>query len=185
MSIREVVESCVDDGRLFELSPVDPGAPRGRRMFLSPDVLSLVETVRTKGYEAGRCQALRAQLDSFVEGVDQIGICTTPYAANEEATLGLLGPAEDGIWDFRSIKPKPGLRVIGGFACCDFFIALEWAPRSKPFLDRSPLGPRDSQEWRDIIVRAKAHWNRLLQPYVPLFEGFDSHEYVSENCHPV
>jgi len=185
MSIHEVILDHVSWGRLARLMPTIPGDPavKGRRLFLSKDVMDLVDTYRTKAAEARRCEAFRQELDDFVKG-GQVGVCLRPFEANEDAKLGLLHPPEDGIWDIRSVNPSPGLRVVGAFAEKNSFIGLEWAPRSKEFLGRQPLGDRNSREWRDIIGNAKAHWRRLFSSWEPR-TGDKLDEYLSTNCHLV
>jgi hypothetical protein len=81
-------------------------------MFIGKDLLELFEKewLPEEQGEARRCGYLEQQLEAFVEGT-LIGVCMTPRRANDNATLGILHPVEDGVWDLRSVTPPPGLRA--------------------------------------------------------------------------
>ena len=84
-----------------------------------------------------------------------------------------VDPISDRIWDIRSVDPSPGIRVLGGFAEKDTFVALEWDFREN-------LGGPKSKEWRDFIVRCSAHWRRLFGTYKP-HEGEKTSDFLSKN----
>jgi hypothetical protein len=109
----------------------------------------------------------------------------TPFEA-KAAYMGILAPMKDGAWDIRSRDPAPALRVVGFFAETDLFIALRWAPRSTQITGsgKPPLGPRDSREWRDMVVQCKTDWTNLFHTYRPVV-GDDINVYISSSVHVV
>lgn len=173
----------MSEGRLFELRPRMPDDPIERSMFVSEEIWRLVQGPWAGDEMAGRCGLLRADMEQFVSG-RVVGVCLTPYSA-KHALFGLLDAPADGIWDFRSVDPSPGLRLFGAFAATDVFVALTCAPRSVPveYLARTPLGKAQSREWAKAIRECKAEWRKLFQPYQPHTGGkasdFVSADYIS------
>jgi hypothetical protein len=170
--------------RLYRLKRSLESDPESRTMFLSEELQSLLNgpwPSRELRYRAGR---LRADLEEFIKGAE-LAACLEPFQA-KTAYMGRLAPPEDGFWDIRSRDPSPALRVVGAFAETDVFIALRWAPRSKGIngVAKTPLGPRDSREWRDIIVQCKTDWTSLFHTY-PRAIGDCINAYVSESIHLV
>ncbi len=45
--------------------------------------------------------------------------------------MAILCPHDAGIWEFRDVKPKPSLRILGGFMQKDVFVALAPYERSE------------------------------------------------------
>src|SRR5690348_1436075 len=78
----------------------------------------------------------RAVLEAFVDGKR----ITTKSKPKSRAEMAVLCPHEDGIWEFRDVKPRPSLRILGGFMSKNVFVAL--AP-----YERSELGEKGSKEW--------------------------------------
>jgi hypothetical protein len=75
------------------------------------------------------------------------------------------------VWEIKSPKPRPVLRVFGRFAEKDVLIATNLG-------DRATLGGWGSREWRDAIETCKAEWRRLFPSWEPLCKG-SIHDYVS------
>jgi len=65
-----------------------------------------------------RVAELRADLEVFVEG----RIIDPKY-------LFLLYPAADCVWEIRSVRSNPSIRVLGLFAKRDIFVATNFAFR--------------------------------------------------------
>ncbi len=95
---------------------------------------------------------LLADLEVFV---------TRPWLAPDY--LFGLSPKTCGVWEIRS-RMAPQLRVFGLFAAKDVFVATHYEYRSR-------LGDRSAGSWRAEIVRAHAHWKRVLYPYQPMHAG--------------
>ncbi len=168
MSIQAEIHNRLQEKRLFHLERALPSDPVERAMFVSPEILELVVGPWDSPDMQGRCGRLRADLESFIGG-DTLTICLRPFEAGA-AYMGLLEPPSDGIFDIRSRDPNPALRVLGGFAMQDVFVALAWAPRSKPlsWSNRQPLGDRNSREWRDVVLECKTAWKNLFGSYQPV-----------------
>jgi len=47
----------------------------------------------------------------------------------DPAYLKLLAPARDAVWEIRSVRPAPSIRVLGRFAEYDVFVATNYALR--------------------------------------------------------
>jgi hypothetical protein len=180
MSIHDELKARCSEKRLFRLDLGIPGDPVERAILLSEDVQSLLtgpwqsETLR---YRSGR---LRGDLEEFIKG-ETISACLRPFEARS-AYMGRLAPIQFGMWDIRSRDPTPALRVVGLFAATDVFVALRWAPRSvqPAWIDRPPLGCRDSREWRDIITQCKVDWRNLFLSFAAI-TGDNIHDYISRN----
>lgn len=186
MSIRDEINARMGEGppRLFRLERSLKSDPESRSMFLSQELKELLDGPwdnQELRYRAGR---LRADLEEFVKG-SEIAVCMEPFVA-KTAFMGRLKPVEDSVWDIRSRDPSPALRVVGLFAETDTFVALRWAPRSKraKWTNKLPLGPKDSREWRDIILQCKTDWTNLFRPYPPV-QGDAVHAYISDSVHVV
>lgn len=184
MSTRGWIGELVRHGRLVSMEPVFSGDPIARQMFLSPEVSALIEGPWPSAKAEKRCGHLRADLESFVLG-REVGVCNRPFEART-ATMGLLSPVTNGVWDIRSQEPRPGIRVLGFFAERDVFVALVPASRSivTDFIPRGPLGDRDSREWRSIIREARLQWKALFPNHNPI-GGSDIDEYLSGKYHIV
>ena len=91
-----------------------------------------------------RCARLRAEFEGFVAG-NSLVVCWTPFKGRAHHQVGRLSPVEHGVWDLRSVDPRPGLAGLllprrSGTSC----VALTCSPRSVDvdWLARAPLGPR-------------------------------------------
>lgn len=179
MSIRKYIRAWERDGTLVSLRPQLASDRHLRTLLLSKDVAALLSGPwENEAFEA-RCGALRANLEVFVRG-DFIELCTQPFK-HRTSYMGLLDKKEYGVWDIRSQSPSPGLRVFGGFAETDCFVALTWRPRSRAFGGRDPLADRHSGEWDREIQAVRKQWKRLFRSIRP-HTGEACHELVSENA---
>ena len=70
-------------------------------------------------------------------------------------------PMRDGVWEIRSVRPEPSIRVLGLFAEKDTFIATNAALRED-------LGGWQSKQWKDPKRLAKVRWRQLFNTYPPL-----------------
>jgi hypothetical protein len=171
MSIRDEIKERMRDGRLYCLEPTIESAQVSRCMFVSRSIHEKIQPTDDDDHDQ-RFSALRSDLDKFVTG-GQITVAHHPYKKSKKAYIARTDPTSGGIWDIRSIDPRPGLRVLGCFAEVDVFVALEWEFRIN-------LGGPDDKRWRDFIVRCKANWNRTFGPYRPLIGGQTS-DFISNN----
>ena len=180
MSIQHSIEDAIAEGRLLVFEPEFDSDELVRSLLLHPQLESdISERVEEWGRRVGR---LRADFESFVKG-EHISLSMTPFE-HKTATMGLMAPTADGIWEIRSRDPKPGLRVFGKFPCADTFVALDWEPRSVRFGRKEPLGTRFSLEYQLALLETNKRWNIALPDLAPLLEG-NYRDYVSKNSSEV
>jgi hypothetical protein len=119
-------------------------------MFISEDLWALLTTTHEDEEMEDRLGRLQADLELFAEG--------QPI---DPKYLFLLYPARDAVWEIRSVRDAPSIRVLGLFAEKNVFIATNHALREA-------LGGWESREWKIVKRAARACWNRLFGTYVPL-----------------
>jgi hypothetical protein len=181
MSIREEWKRFVHEEvrELFELPPLD-GDKRPRTVLCSHEIWDVLNQEMEEGDDANRRSRLLATLQNIVAGRRQV-VCLVPYAARK-ANIGLLDPADDGIFDVRC-QEKPAVRVFCCFVETDVLLAVTCRPRSKIlwWLSWLPLGPRESKEWKRGIAAVKREWDRLFPTYTPVTGG-NLRAYLSSNA---
>lgn len=178
MSIVGLIRVAVARGQLFELKPQLESDPVARTMIYSKEIEALFAGVGQSEPARIRFQRLRADMEEFVKG-GAVSICLEPFGARHE-DFGLLSPPHEGLVDMRNRAPKPGLRLIGGFAKKDIYVALTCRPRSKPmdFIGYPPLGDGGSAQWADARAFVKAEWQRLFGNE-PRVTGSDPNDYFT------
>lgn len=119
-------------------------------MFVSEDIWALLSTEHEDEEMEERLGALQADLEQFAEG-----------RSIDPKYLFLLYPACEGVWEIRSVRPEPSIRVLGFFAKKDVFVATNLALRET-------LGGWESREWKDVKRLARARWGHLFHTYQPL-----------------
>ena len=160
MSIYDELLYWVRESELFEFEPQMPGTLSLRRMFVS-------KHLHGAPWHEGRYGLLRADLDRFTEGA-MIPV-RLPPSKSVKAYLALLDETS-GVWEIRSTKPEPQLRVFGFFPHMDTFLAVTWNERRE--LD-------SDEEWQFALKVCKREWQRLFPAYVPL-TGTNIHDYLSK-----
>ena len=177
MSIDESLLKAVGKGDLAFL-PLDLSDPIERVMLISKEVKHLLDG--TQVAQAARAKSLLADLQSFVKG-EALSMCFRPYE-HGEAYFGRLDPVGSCVWDVRSRKPNPGIRVLGMFAEVDTFVAFNWWPRSKKvsWSGKEPLGDKNSINWRIAMHDCDTQWHATLPGEVPI-AGLEVNRYVSAN----
>ena len=168
MSIHDQILYCIRTGRLRRVG-TSLGEPGVRRIFATQQVCRVLVGPWANETEAVRSARLHADLDSFIVG-DDITVSMTPRRAGN-AYMGVLAPVGDGMFDIRSRDPRPGLRVIGGFAGKDMFIAIR-------VFHRLALGAWGSDQWNYATNSCKADWRKLFHPYSPI-TGARIHDCIS------
>lgn len=137
MSIRDLIRECVDGGELARLTPSLPGASHMREMFVSPHVLKFLRGDKsTPRHLIKKAMDTRVALERFIEGA-WINVAMDPDNKSSIAELARNREVEEGVWNFRIRDPKPQIRVFGGFAERDHFIALDY--RNRDDLSYSPI----------------------------------------------
>lgn len=119
-------------------------------MFVSEDIWALLSTEHEDLEMEERVGTLQADLEQFAEG-----------RSIDPKYLFLLYPASEGVWEIRSVRPEPSIRVLGFFAKKDVFVATNLALREN-------LGGWESREWKDVKRSARTRWEHLFHTYQPL-----------------
>jgi hypothetical protein len=119
-------------------------------MFISEDIRTMLAATHEDPDMEERMGVLQADLELFAEG--------QPI---DPKYLFRLYPAEDCVWEIRSVRPQPSIRVLGLFADQDVFVATNMALRET-------LGGWQSREWKNVKRTARAMWSQLFHTYQPL-----------------
>lgn len=133
------------------MRPFFEGARERRELYATPWVHE--EVFET---QKARMAQLHADLDRFIGG----GSIAVGGRAAKDAFMKLLEPSRDGVWEIRSIDPKPSFRVFGLFAERDCFVATS-------VQERKLLGAFDSLQWRRARRHALAQWRGLFATWPP------------------
>lgn len=150
MSIEQLIHWRVNEKRLFPLLPEAAGATPRRAMFLSSELWDLLSADHMVDPDMeDRLGKLQADLEFFVEN-----------GAIDPKYLFHLYPARDAVWEIRSVRPDPSIRVLGLFAKKDLFIATN-------HVLRADLGGWQSREWKAVKRAARARWAQMFHPYMP------------------
>lgn len=145
---------------LFPIEPKARGTSARRALFVSEELWNVLSSPEGSPDWEQRMGELRADLEVFAAG----------YVIDPKY-LFLLYPATKGIWEIRSTRESPSIRVLGGFAGHDTFIATNFALR----ID---LGGWQSREWKEVKRTAQAKWRTLFHTYQPM-KGTDLTKFVS------
>lgn len=148
MSIQSEIVARVNEGRLFLLRPRAPGTGMTRVLLMTQPLNNALEASWAEEEDERRYGVLRADLELFVTG----GFIDPKYLKKLKKT--------EEVWEIKSPRPKPGIRVFGRFAEFDVFVATHHH-------DRLPLGRFNSADWRREIRRCKAEWRKYFHPYPP------------------
>lgn len=150
MSIEDEIKDRCQRGMLYPLLPLAPGATVRRAMFLSEQLWKELNSPEGDSEWEERIGYLQADLENFVTAREI-----------EPRYLFLLFPSHDCVWEIRSRRPSPSIRVLGLFASKDRFIATNLARRDQ-------LGGWQSREWKAVKRAAAAIWRWLFATYRPV-----------------
>lgn len=89
-----------------------------------------------------------------------------PLEKHSSAIFARNSPVAAGVCDTRILSPKPQLRVFGGFALCDTFVALTYQRRKLLTFDLA-------------VRRASARWRLLFPSNAPVVSE-DVNDYISK-----
>jgi len=149
MSIQGEILDRVARQMLFPLIPKAAGAIIRRAMFVEERLWNALISPEGDVDWDDRIGRLRADLEVFV---------IEEYL--DPKYLFLLYPAHDAVWEIRSVRDEPSIRVLGLFPELDIFVSTNYALRED-------LGGWQSREWKLVKRAAKAAWRRLFDPYKP------------------
>lgn len=150
MSIGDLIVDRVKRGMLHPLLPRAAGDAPRRALFVGEALWAVIQSPEGDQEWEQRIGELQADLERFVTG----GPIDPKY-------LFLLYPAYRAVWEIRSVRADPSIRVLGLFAAKDVFIATNFALREE-------LEGWQSRAWKEVKRAARAEWRNLLFPYLPL-----------------
>lgn len=160
MSIHDEILDRVGRGMLFPVLPRAPGSTIRRALFVNEGLNAVLTSPEGDEDWERRVAELQADLEVFVTA-----------RSIDPKYLFLLYPLRDAVWEIRSTRESPSIRVLGLFAWKDVFIATNHALRTD-------LGEWQSREWRTVKRAARAAWRQLFHPYDPK-DGADVKQLVS------
>lgn len=150
MSIEDEIIDRAQRRMLFPLIPKAPGATIRRAMFVAEALWNELNSPVGDAAWEDRIGRLRADLEVFV-----VEPTITPKY------LFLLYPARDAVWEIRSAKDAPSMRVLGLFPRKDILVSTN-------HVRRDVLGGWQSREWKQIKRVACAVWRQLFPTYNPV-----------------
>jgi hypothetical protein len=150
MSIDDLIKDRVARGMIYPLIPRAAGSAARRGMFVSEGIWEMLSTEHQDEEMEDRLGILQADLELFAEG--------QPV---DPKYLFLLYPPHEAVWEIRSLRPEPSIRVLGRFAKKDVFIATNMELREN-------LGGWQSREWKNVKRLACTRWGHLFHTYPPM-----------------
>ena len=161
MSIDDLISDRVSRGMLYPLIPKAPGTSPRRAMFVSEGIWEMLSTEHEDEEMEDRLGILQADLELFAEG-----------QWIDPKYLFLLYPPGEAVWEIRSLRPAPSIRVLGRFAKRDVFIATNMELREN-------LGGWQSREWKNVKRLACIKWGHLFHTYQPMLST-NIHDLVTD-----
>ncbi len=156
MSIREITLEQVRQGLLVPILPRSPRAVIRRSLFMHIELFQELEGGGEDGYiNSSRKGQIRADLDVFV----------TSETIDPKYCFWLT-PRHDRVWEIRSVRDEPSVRILGLFAEQDVFIATNMERRDN-------LGGFESEQWKLAKRNALVKWRHVFANYEPIGEDGD------------
>jgi len=151
MSIEDEIVDKVERKMLYPLIPKAAGTTIRRAMFIGEDLWATLNAPPGENAEwEDRIGRLQADLEVFVTEQN----ITPSY-------LFLLCPSSEAVWEIRSVRDQPSLRVLGLFPLKDTFVSTNLAKRED-------LGGWQSRAWVEVKKAARAIWRKLFSTYRPI-----------------
>lgn len=147
MSIRTVIHARVGQQSIYPLVPASGSILRA--MFVSETLWTALNASYDDEEMEDRMGRLKADLEFFASS-----------PSIDPKYLFHLHPARDAVWEVRSVRDAPSIRVLGLFAEKDVFIATTFALREE-------LGGWQSPQWKQVKRTARQRWSALFHPYRP------------------
>ena len=166
MSIQDAIKGH-DESELFSVRTSWEGEETPRFAYVSREVATFLwEPDVSEKRLAKRSSSL---IDDFVEG-GYITIGWEPHGKGAKCIMARVDSPDPDycVWDVRCLDPKPGVRILGGFAGKDVFLGLTWDYREN-FDDA----------WTQQIEHCIDEWKRLFGKCLPL-KASNADEYLSQ-----
>lgn len=167
MSIRDILREWINAGEMVVLEPALDAMPTVRFVIATKEVAAeICGSWENKDCEIRYARA-RAVIDAFIGGA-RIAV-RYPPSRSARAQLALLDPPQDQVWEFRSLEPKPGVRVFGRFSEPNVFVALATELRENIDDDFTKEKERCKREWRKFFTPYRPHQGYSLAEYLTNF----------------
>lgn len=162
MLISNEIKTLCDQGRLFEMPPLDWRAPLIRLVFVSPQLRRFLLQPATSNRVNEDRKRLHRLFDRFISG-QMISVALRRNIKG--SNIKRLSPRTEEVWEFK-IRKGPQFRVFGRFAQPDTFVAL--------------TGPVDRAgcDYGAEITRCQREWVSLLPGHPPL-HGRVASDYIT------
>ncbi len=147
MSIEQAISSRVNDGSLKLVIPMAPSDRLLRSLYLTRELYDEVYEEKESLIEQKMFSILIADLEVIVNS-DTI----------DPQYFRCLEPRKAGIWEIRSTRQEPQIRIFGAFAAKNIFIATHYKLRDE-------LGRKHSGQWELEIKHTQRTWSELFPAY--------------------
>ena len=162
MSINDVLKDRLGRGMLQPLIPRSNQPMRYRALLMTERFQQEISEASEEYLDKVRRGELRADLETFI---------TQPTL--DHKYLFWLHPLTDCVWEIRSVREEPTIRVLGFFPEKDVFIATNINRRDE-------LGGWESEAWKQAKRDALAQWRVIFHTYQPLGKnGEDTDDFFS------
>lgn len=158
-TIRHEIKALEAAGKLIMIRPRSTNEWIVRPMFVTRAIWKMLNEDYDLLIDIKRAAFLQADLEVFVTG-----------QSIDAMYFKRLAPKGKNVWEIRSPRPRPSIRIFGRFAERDVFIATSYSLRM-------PLGQFNSLQWRNAVHIARQEWNGLFRNHQPV-DG-KLHELVS------
>ena len=148
MSIEQEISTHVNDGNLISVTSKVPSDRSLRKLYLTRALYDEVYEEKESRSEQKKFAYLIADLEVFVTSntID-------PYY------LWCLEPRREGVWEIRSTRNIPQIRIFGVFAAKNIFVATHHRLRDDLSVSK------DINQWKPQINRTKRIWRDLFPGY--------------------
>lgn len=160
MSIEDEIKLAKSSGRLSPVQPFPKWEGAHRVLLKSQTLQGQIDAGVVESLD--RWVRLEADLVHFVVG-----------GKMNSKLLTQLDPPKFEHWEFRSVRPRPSIRVFGRFALPDVFVATH-------AIERAKLKGKWDFTWEYEKLRCEDIWNEMFT--CPPFSGSHYTDYVTENA---
>jgi hypothetical protein len=169
MSIREQIQTAINEGWLVNMPPTLPSVPHSRILLVCRGLSDAIETDLNNPAKAVRTAQLLSTFDTYLGG----GLITVGGRKHKAAYMKRLEPESEEVWEIRSVDPRPSIRVFGRFAEPDVFVATNMG-------FRTDLGGFNSKEFLRAVSACKREWRRSFHTWPP-YSGIYINDYITQD----
>ena len=162
MLIRDEIQANLNTGRLVPVKSHASWSAEPRAFLLERELAKQIADGQNDKDMRDRWAKLEADMAHFVEG---------GYV--NWGLMKWLDPKEQEVWELKSVRPRPSMRVFGRFAEPNVFIGTNLALRPN-------LKGKWSLQYWDEIFKAERVWSGLFARSP--FSGENYTDYITENA---